>query len=204
MKRWLVVFLLAVAVPIQADIIYDEEPDEDLAPRMGPIHAGQLEINPILSMRINGSEIFYRAGVSVSYALNRYHQIGGSFVAGNRELDRRARRNFPDVLAENQPRNIRGATLTLDEGIGSSVSGFYRLNLPIQIQKRTYPFAEVFAARDFLVWGDVSEAGGSVGVRKIVSRRTAFTTQYGYTVLFYNGQRLGRHIITAGVSMFFR
>ena len=43
-----------------------------------------------------------------------------------------------------------------------------------------------------------------LGVRKLVSRRTALTTTYGYSVMFADGQHIKRHQVTAGVSVFFR
>jgi len=168
-----------------------------------------LEITPIMSLRFSGGSFLYRGGVQVAISLNQWHQIGGSFVAGNRQYDRLARRDLSGLQGEaqaldNSTIDARGRYLTVDEGFGSSVSGFYRLNLPIRVEKRTFPFIEVFAARDFWGWGDVGELGGGAGVRKMLSRRTALNTMYGYSVLFADGDRISRHFVTAGVSVFFR
>jgi len=213
MKRWLMclaVGLLAFGTPAQADIVGLDEEDEGLGGvNVSPITAGRLEITPITSLRFSGSTLLYRGGVQVAFAINQWHQIGGSFIVGNRQYDRLARRDFSGLQGEaqaldNATIDARGRYLTVDEGLGSSVSGFYRLNLPIQIEKRTFPFLEVFAARDFMGWGDVSELGGGAGVRKMLSRRTALNTMYGYSVLFAGSDRIPRHFVTAGVSVFFR
>ena len=207
--RWMVAFfvgLLMAAAPALADIEGVEESDDEgvAGVNLQPVRAGRLEVTPILTMRFSGGNLVYRGGVAIAYSLNRYHQLGGSFVAGNRVLDRLADRDVPELAQNETTYNPRGRYLSVDEGFGSSVSGFYRLNVPIQVEKRTFPFAEVFAARDMWGWGDVSEVGGGVGVRKVMSRRTALTTQYAYSVLFADGERIGRHVVTAGVSMFFR
>ena len=213
MKRFFVclaVGLLAFGVPAQADIVGIEEAEEGVGGvKVNPIRAGRLEITPIMSLRFSGGDLFYRGGVQVAYAINRWHQIGGSFVAGNRQYDRLARRDLSSLgnqtlALDNTTIDARGQYLNINEGFGSSVSGFYRLNMPIQIEKKTFPFLEVFAARDFMGWGDVSELGGGAGVRKVLSKRTAFNTMYGYSVLFSGGDRITRHFVTAGVSMFFR
>lgn len=211
MKRWwvcLAAALLMCATQAQADITGLSEDDEEgiAGVNVQPIRGGRWEITPIMSMRFSNGDLFYRAGIAVAYSLNRYHQIGGSFVAGNREYNRLASNDVTGITGsgEGDVQNIRGRYLTVDEGFGSSVSGFYRLNIPWQIERRTYPFLELFGARDFWGWGNVSELGGGLGVRKLVSRRTAFTTTYGYSVLFTGGQHIKRHQVTAGVSVFFR
>lgn len=212
MKRWLVclaVGLLAFGSPAQADIVGLEEEEEGLGGvNVSPIRAGRLEITPIMSLRFAGGNFLYRGGVQVAVSLNRWHQIGGSFVAGNRQYDRLARRDFSGLdqsqSLDNATVDARGRYLTVDEGFGSSVSGFYRLNIPIQIQKRTFPFVELFGARDFWGWGDVGELGGGAGVRKMISKRTTLNTMYGYSVLFAGGDRITRHFVAAGVSVFFR
>lgn len=211
MTRWaigLMVLLMALTCPARADITGVTEEDDGAIAGVSvqPIRGGRWEVTPIFSMRFNGGDFFYRAGVAVAYSINRYHQVGGSFVAGNREYDRLAGRDFTDVsqtVTQDAP-DVRGRYFSVDEGFGSSVSAFYRLNVPLQIEKRTFPYVEVFGGRDFWGWGDVSELGGAVGVRKVVSRRMALTTAYGYSVLFSNGQHINRHVVTAGVSMFFR
>jgi hypothetical protein len=209
MKRWWVcltaVFWVGVT-QVQADITGLTEDDDELVAGVNvqPIRGGRWEITPIMSMRFSNGDLFYRAGIAVAYSINRHHQLGGSFVAGKREYNRLAPNNTTGISNVDAVQNIRGRYLTVDEGFGSSVSGFYRLNIPWQIERRTYPYVEVFGARDFWGWGNVSELGGGVGVRKLVSRRTALTTTYGYSVLFTDGQHIRRHMITAGVSMFFR
>ena len=196
--------ILVAGSPALADIITEpDQSDEEIEGiRPGPYRAGRLEINPILSVRFSGSAVVYRAGMSVGYWLTRGHQLGGSFVMGNRVWDRANRR---EVVVETTGgvRTLPGNTLSVDEGFGSSLTGFYRYNIPIQVKRRTYPFVEVFGGRDF-GWGDVSELGGGVGARKFVSRNTAWTTQYSYTVLFADGQHVGRHVISGGMSVFFR
>lgn len=213
MKRWflcLAVGLLAFGTPVQADIVGIEEEEEGIGSiNRSPITAGRLEITPIMSLRFSGSDFLYRGGVQVAISLNQWHQIGGSFIAGNRQYDRLARRDLSGLQGQaqaldNATVDARGRYLTVDDGFGSSVSGFYRLNLPIKIEKRTFPFVELFAARDFWGWGDVGELGGGAGVRKVLSRRTALNTMYGYSVLFAGGDRIPRHFVTAGVSVFFR
>lgn len=211
MKR-LGVFVLAglmvFTLEAQADITgVSEESDGSVAGvDLGPIRGGRWEITPIMTMRFAGGDLFYRAGIAVAYSINRYHQIGGSFIAGNRQYDRLASRDISGIADQvaGDTKDIRGRYLTVDEGFGSSVSGFYRLNIPWQIERRTYPYIELFGARDFWGWGNVSELGGGLGVRKMVSRRTAFTTTYGYSVMFADGEHIKRHLITAGVSVFFR
>lgn len=211
MRRWWVFLtagLLMWSGQAQADItgVTEEEDGSVAGVNVQPIRSGRLEVTPIMTMRFSGGDLFYRAGIAVAYSINRYHQIGGSFVAGNRQYDRLASRDVSQVgeIVQDEAPNIRGRYLTVDEGFGSSVSGFYRLNIPWQIERRTYPFVELFGARDFWGWGNVSELGGGLGVRKLVSRRTAFTTTYGYSVLFADGAHIKRHMITAGVSVFFR
>jgi len=209
MRRWwvcLTAVLVMCVTHTQADItgLAEEDDDSVAGIQVQPIRGGRWEITPIMSMRFSHGDLFYRAGIAVAYSINRYHQIGGSFVAGNREYNRLVSSNPTGITNEDQVQNIRGRYLTVDEGFGSSVSGFYRLNIPWQIERRTYPFVELFGARDFWGWGNVSELGGGVGVRKLVSRRTALTTTYGYSVLFTNGQHINRHMVTAGVSVFFR
>ena len=211
MKRWwlcLMAALLLCAPQAQADItgLADDDEEGIAGVNLQPIRGGRWEITPIMSMRFSNGDLFYRAGIAVAYSLNRYHQIGGSFVAGKREYNRLASNNVTGITdaVESDVQNIRGRYLTVDEGFGSSVSGFYRLNIPWQIEKRTYPYIELFGARDFWGWGNVSELGGGLGVRKLVSRRTALTTTYGYSVLFADGQQIKRHMVTAGVSVFFR
>jgi len=209
MKRWWVC-LTAVLVmcfsQAHADItgLADDDDDSVAGVNVQPIRGGRWEITPIMSMRFSNGDLFYRAGIAVAYAINRYHQVGGSFVVGNREYNRLAPNNVTGISNGDEVQNIRGRYLTVDEGFGSSVSGFYRLNIPWQIERRTYPYVELFGARDFWGWGNVSELGGGVGVRKLVSRRTALTTTYGYSVLFTDGQHIRRHMVTAGVSVFFR
>ncbi len=204
MILFLTVALLAFGVPARADFVLpDEEPEEVEVVGMGsPLHAGNLEISPIMSVRFSGSALVYRAGVTVAYSLTRTNQLGGTFVMGNRVWDRANRREVV-VGPPGDTRNITGLNLSVDNGFGSSLTGFYRFNVPFEIEKRTYPFVEIFGGRDF-GWGDVSEVGGGAGVRKFVSRYTAMTSQYSFTVLFAGGQRVTRHIVTAGVSMFFR
>jgi hypothetical protein len=211
MKRWWVLLtaaLLMLTTQANADISgLSEDEDESIGGvNVQPVRGGRWEITPIMSMRFSNGDLFYRAGVAVAYSINRYHQIGGSFVAGNREYNRLASNDIVGLAdgIDDDFQNVRGRYLTVDEGFGSSVSGFYRLNIPWQIERRTYPFVELFGARDFLGWGDVSELGGGVGVRKVVSRRTALTTTYGFSVLFAGGQQVKRHQVTAGVSVFFR
>ena len=208
MKRAMVILtagLLAFGAPALADIVQEEGPDEGVGGvTLNPVRAGRLEIVPIMSMRFSGSTLVYQAGVSVGYSLSRMHQVGGSFVMGNRAYNRRANRREVLATPPGTVRNATGNALSIDDGFGSSLTGFYRLNIPIQVEKRTFPFVEAFGGRDFWGWGNVSELGGGVGVRKVLSDRTALTSQYSYVALFANGQRLNRHIVTAGVSMFFR
>ncbi|MBT4140132.1 MAG: hypothetical protein HOE48_19600 [Candidatus Latescibacteria bacterium] len=210
MKRWwmcLMVCLLVFSTQANADITGLAEDDESIGGvNLQPVRGGRWEITPIMSMRFSSGDLYYRAGIAVAYSINKYHQVGGSFVAGNRQYNRLASNDISGLsdAVENDIQNIRGRYLTVDEGFGSSISGFYRLNIPWQIERRTYPFVELFGARDFWGWGNVSELGGGLGVRKMVSRRSAFTTTYGYSVLFTDGQKVKRHQVTAGVSVFFR
>lgn len=119
---------------------------------------------------------------------------------GNRVWDRASRRDIQPV--GQTPPATSGNLLSVDQGFGSSLTGFYRLNLPIRIQKRTYPFVEIFGGRDF-GWGDVKEVGAGAGVRKFVTRRTAVTSQYAFTAMFAEGQHVTRHVVTAGFSLYF-
>ena len=212
MKYWLmctVAGLLALGAPAQADVVGEEEKTGRDGVNIGPIRAGQLEVTPVMSVRFSNRGLFYRAGVQVAYSISRWHQIGGSFIAGNRQYDRRAGLDTPDrddltQVLDNATIDARGRYMTVDDGFGSSVSGFYRLNIPIQIKKRTFPFVEAFAARDFWGWGNVSELGGGAGTRQVLSKHTALTAMYGYSVLFAGEDRIKRHFVKGGVSVFFR
>ncbi len=211
MKRWLMgvaVGLLALGAPGRADIVGGEEEQEGIGGvTFSPLRAGRLEVTPIMSVRFSNGDLFYSAGVQVAYAIDRWHQIGGAFVAGNRDWreqrDRVASQDQTQTF-DNATVDARGRYLTVNEGFGSSLSGFYRLNIPMAIEKRAFPFLEVFAARDFWGWGNVSELGGGAGVRKVMSKRTSLNAMYGYSVLFANGDRIARHFVTTGVSVFFR
>ncbi len=204
-----IVFLTVAAsiwgTPAQADIFPGEEPEEEAGATLSPIRAGRLEIIPILSAGINdGGEVFYRGGVSVGYALSRLHQIGGSFVVGNRAYDRFGERTGAIETPVTPVQTTAGYPVSSEDGFGSSLSGFYRLNLPLRVDRRTSPFLEVFAARDYWGWAGVSEVGGGIGFRRSMSNRTALTTRYAYVALFNDGERRNRHVATIGVSMFFR
>jgi hypothetical protein len=205
MKRWLVVLMCVVvglAGSVSSQVIDGETEGEiDLSPISG-IRAGHLEINPIMSMRLAGGAAVYQVGVALGYAVTRSHQLGGSFVMGNRLYDRTNRREV--VVGSPLSTSSVATRLSIDQGFGSSLTGFYRYNVPYQIDKRTFPYLEVFGGRDF-GWGDLSEAGAGVGFRRFVSRTTSFNTQYSYVALFADGgERLNRHVITAGFSVFFR
>ena len=207
MKRAMLLLMTLILVsggPVLADVIIDDRPQEEEPEGIGgvtldPIRAGRLEVTPVMSMSYANNGLVYRAGVTVAYSLTRMHQLGGSFVMGNRVWDRANRREVVDV----QQVDARQGFFSVDEGFGSSLTGFYRLNLPIEVEKRTYPFLEIFGGRDF-GWGDVSEVGGAVGIRRFVSRKTAVTSQYSFSALFADGDHITRHVVSAGVSMFFR
>ena len=198
----LVVALAGVASPVFADLpgVPDDEDSDTVGLPVNPIRAGKLEVMPIMSVRFAAGAMVYRAGLSIGYSLTNLHQFGGSFVMGNRVWDRVSRREV-QPLGQTAP-TTSGNLLSVDEGFGSSLTGFYRLNLPIRIQKRTYPFLEVFGGRDF-GWGDVKELGAGAGVRKFVGRRTAVTSQYAFTAMFADNQHVTRHVVTAGVSLYF-
>jgi hypothetical protein len=203
MKKWLLL-VIAVALtsvsPTIGEIVISEasEDDVDIAP-VGPVRAGQLEINPIMSFRMSGGNMVYQVGATIGYAITRHHQLGGSFVMGNKLY---SRTNQRQVVGGTDAR-IGGSTnnFSVDQGFGSSLTGFYRFNLPFQISERTYPHLEVFAGRDY-GWGDRSEVGGGLGFRKFVNRTTALTSQYSYVLLFADGQNLKRHVISAGFTVF--
>ena len=203
MKRWISLFMIvcvALTASVGAEIIITEESEDDLdVSPIGGIQAGRLEINPIMSFRMAGSAMVYQVGVAVGYAVTRYHQLGGSFVMGNRLY---SRTNPRTVIVPNDAR-IGGSSnqFSVDQGFGSSLTGYYRLNLPFEVSRRTYPHVEVFAGRDF-GWGDFSEVGGGVGFRKFVNRTMALTSQYSYVVLFAEGENYKRHVISAGFTVF--
>ena len=203
MKKWISLFavVFAVALPAPAEVIWDEEAEDgvDISP-IGPIRAGHLEINPIMSFRMSGGAAVYQVGASIGYAITRHHQVGGSFVMGNRLYNRTNRRQVVGV--DNARIGGTTANVSVNQGFGSSLTGFYRFNLPCEVSKQTYPHLEVFAGRDF-GWGNLSEVGGGLGVRKFVSRTTALTSQCSYVVLFADsGANLKRHVISAGVTVF--
>ena len=208
MKLAIVFLTVGVSIwgtPAQADLFPGEEPEEETGVTLSPIRAGRLEVIPILSAGINDrGEVFYRGGVSVGYAFSRLHQVGGSFVVGNRAYDRFGDQTIVMETPVPPVQTAAGYPVSAEDGFGSSLSGFYRLNVPLRIDRRTSPFLEVFAARDYWGWAGVSEAGGGVGFRRSMSNRTALTTRYAYVALFNDGQRLNRHVATIGVSMFFR
>ena len=196
--------LMFLTVPSGADIVMDEETEDEVIGRdFNPLSVGKLEVRPIMSVRMSRNSVIYQAGVSVGYSLTRSHQVGGSFVMGNRAWNRANRREIP-TLSSDGTRGIGASSFSVDDGFGSSVTGFYRYNVPYEVQRRVFPFVEAFGGRDFWGWGNVSEVGGGVGVRKVVSRSAALTTQYSFVALFTEGQRFNRHIVTAGISMFFR
>lgn len=191
--------------PARADIFPGEEPEEETGVTLSPVRAGRLEIIPILSAGVNdGGEVFYRGGVSVGYVLSRLHQIGGSFVVGNRAYDRFGDRTEVVETPVAPVQATAGYPVSAEDGFGSSLSGFYRLNIPLKVDRPTSPFLEAFAARDYWGWAGVSEVGGGIGFRRSMSNRTALTTRYAYVALFNDGKRLNRHVATVGVSMFFR
>ena len=202
MKR---LFLLLAAVCFAATAASaqvgprEAEDDWNISP-VGPIQAGRLEINPIISFRMSGGAMVYQVGVAVGYSMTRHHQLGGSFVMGNKLYSRTNRREAvsqQDVrIGGPSPRNF-----SIDQGFGSSLTGFYRFNVPIEVSKRTYPHLEVFAGRDF-GWGNLSEVGAGLGFRKFVNRTTALTSQYSYVLLFAESENLKRHVITAGFTVF--
>ena len=194
---------MAVGAPAFADLVPPEEPDRDteVIDLGGPYRAGRLEISPIMSMSMSGRSVVYRAGVSIGYTMTRTMQLGGMFVMGNRIWDRTSRREVTVVPPGN---NLSGNYLSVDDGFGASLTGYLRYNIPFAVEKKVYPFLEVFGGRDFWAWGDISELGGGAGIRKMLSRKTALTTLYGYAVMFADGQHVGRHVVNAGVSVFFR
>lgn len=203
----LMALILLSGGPALADVTIDGRPPEEEPEGIGgvtldPIRAGRLEVTPVMAMSYTANGLVYRAGVTVGYSLTRMNQLGGSFVMGNRVWDRATRFETRAESSDLNPASSR-RYLSVDEGFGSSLTGFYRLNIPIEVEKRTYPYLEVFGGRDF-GWGDVSEVGGALGVRKFVSRKTAVISQYSFSALFADGETVTRHVVSAGVSMFFR
>ena len=196
--------LLSWSNPMHADIFPGEETDGGAGVTLNPVRAGRLEVIPILSVGLSDGSVVYHGGVSVGVALSRLHQIGGSFVVGNRAYDRWGDRT--EVIATPQPpvQTRAGYPASAEDGFGSSLSGFYRLNIPLRVERRTWPFLEAFAARDYWGWSGLSEVGGGVGLRRALSNRTALTTRYSYVALFTEDERFNRHVATVGVSMFFK
>ena len=196
--------LLAWGTPANADVFPGEEPEDGTGVTLSPVRAGRLEVIPILSVGISDGSVVYQAGVSVGYTLSRLHQIGGAFVAGNRAGDRWGERREIVETPQALVQTTAGYPATAEDGFGSSLSGFYRLNIPLKVEKHTSPFLEAFAGRDFWGWSGVSELGGGIGFRRVLSYRTALTTRYSYVAQFTEGQRLNRHVASVGVSMFFK
>ena len=196
--------LLAWAHPAHADNFPGEEPEREAGVTLNPIRTGRLEVIPILSVGLSDGSVVYQGGVSIGVALSRLHQVGGAFVVGNRANDRWGDRT--EIIQTPQPtvETRAGYPASADDGFGSSVSGFYRLNVPLRVDRRTWPFLEAFAARDYWGWSGVSEVGGGVGFRRALSNRTALTTRYAYVAQFTEDKRFNRHVATVGVSMFFR
>ncbi|MBS11551.1 MAG: hypothetical protein CME19_08110 [Gemmatimonadetes bacterium] len=90
MKKWLsnvAVACLSLATTSHASTVIDGEGDDDISP-IGPTKAGRLEINPIVSFRMSGGNMIYQFGASLAYSLTRHHQLGGTFVMGNRLYSR--------------------------------------------------------------------------------------------------------------------
>ena len=201
MKKWIsVLAVLCLVSPVFGQYGPDEvEDDFDVSP-IGPIRAGQLEINPIMSFRMSGGGMVYQVGAAVGYAVTRHHQLGGSFVMGNRLYTRTNQRQAV-VAIDSRIGGPTTGNFSVDQGFGSSLTGYYRFNVPIEVSKRTYPHLEVFAGRDF-GWGDLSEVGAGLGFRKFVNRNTALTSQYSYVLLFSEGENVRRHVITAGFTVF--
>lgn len=203
MRKGLVLFAatcIAATSPSSAQVGFPEEAEDefDVSP-IGPIRAGQLEINPIMSFRMSGGGMVYQVGAAVGYAITRYHQLGGSFVMGNRLYSRTNRQQV--VVSSNSGIGGTASSFSVDQGFGSSLTGFYRFNMPFEVSRWTYPHVEVFAGRDF-GWGNSSEVGAGLGFRKFVNRKTALTSQYSYVLLFADGENFKRHIITAGFTVF--
>ena len=203
MRKWLVllaVFCVAFAVPAGAEVVIDEQAEGEIGVSpISPIRTGHLEINPIMSFRMSSGTTVYQVGASLGYAITRHHQGGGAFVMGNKLY---SRTNQRQVVRLDDVRIDGAATrFSVDQGFGSSFTGFYRFNLPFEVSRRTYPHVEVFAGRDF-GWGSRSEAGAGVGFRRFINRTTALTSQYSYVVLFADGENFNRHIISAGFTVF--
>ena len=207
MKKLICMFAACLlCVPLSAEVI-DEvafEEDDPGGISTDPFRSGRLEIQPIMSVSFTrGGSAVYRAGMSFGYSLSRSNQVGGTFVLGNGTYDRANPRPVVDL---NQGGTVvvgPRSTYSLEEGFGSSLTGFYRFNAPFTIAKKTYPYVELFGGRDF-GWGNLGELGAGVGVRKFVGRRTALTTQYSFTTLFDDGSHIRRHVITGGMSVMFR
>lgn len=203
MRNWFPFLVLACLVgvsPAVGDVIWDEEADDiDISP-IGPMKAGRLEINPIMSFRMSGGTMVYQVGAAVGYSITRHHQVGGSFVLGNRLYSRANRRQ----VTPTDDIRIGGSAsrFSVDQGFGSSLTGFYRFNAPFEVSEKTYPHVEVFAGRDY-GWGDLSEVGAGLGFRRFVSRTTAMTSQYSYVLLFAEDEHVTRHVISAGFTVFF-
>ncbi len=157
------ILLSALAVglgsPAVGEVIVTEEADDDIEILpVRPIPAGRLEINLIMSFRMSGGAMVYQVGASIGYAITRHHQLGGSFVMGNRLYSRTNQRQV--VTATDARIGGVAGSFSVDQGFGSSLTRFYRFNLPFEVSRKTYPHVEVFAGRDF-GWGDFSKIGGA-------------------------------------------
>lgn len=197
--------LVSSEVSVWSDIVEREVADEVVQEVMlNPVRAGRLEILPIFSMRFSGGSLVYQAGMSLGYFVSQIHQLGGSFVIGNRAYNRQENHQTVQISHSRTLPSTVNNSLSVADGFGSSLMGFYRFNIPVQVKKQTFLFVEFFAGRDFWGWEDMSELGSGVGMRKVLSDRIALITQYSYVIRFFNGQRLNHHIVSAGVSTFFR
>jgi hypothetical protein len=183
--------------------------------RLNPLRAGRFELTPILSVQYYGGAMAVNVGASFGYLITASHQLGGAFIYGNtvresqtarlrssaarREVENAVSPTTGQVLAGMN--SLSGVGLPSQRGWGASLTGFYRYNVPVE-RRKVRPFLSIFGGRDFHNGFNYSEVGGAIGARKALAPRLALTAQYGYSLLFSNGQTYRRNGVYVGVSAF--
>jgi hypothetical protein len=210
----IVSLLMASAAEAQ---IHGDRPDQEGVggTALNPLRAGRFELTPILSTQFYGGGLAINVGASFGYMISRSHQLGGTFIYGNtvRESQTvRPRNNAVQKLIENGTgptaeqvlagmSNLSNVGYPSRRGWGASLTGFYRFNVPVE-HRKVRPYLSIFGGRDFHNGFDYSEVGGALGARRAISPRVALTAQYGYSLLFSNGQTYRRNGVSFGLSVF--
>ncbi len=216
MRRSVCVAVLSLVVASAAGAqVQGDRPDQEVMGRLNPLRAGRFELTPILSAQFSGGGLAVNVGASFGYLITASHQLGGTFIYGNtvresqtaRLRNSAVRREIESAVGSTTGQVLAGISdptmigVPWQRGWGASLTGFYRYNVPVE-RRKVRPFLSIFGGRDFHDGFNYSELGGAVGARKALSPRLALTAQYGYSLLFSNGQTYRRNGAYIGVSAF--